>query len=129
VPSFVGGTGIGPRGQGLPTAIMPKHDTHIYCAVTATVTLCVIVPEVAVIVRFDVVGAAVMLAGDCIGEEHPVTPAKVTKSRRAKNDPRTMIDRRLKPANVSSPSGPINERLMPAGEWNKRAASCVILPS
>jgi hypothetical protein len=89
----------------------------------------VIVPEIAVIVRFDVVGAAVMLAADCIGEEHPATPARVTKSRRAKNDPRTMIDLRLKPANVRSPSGPINDRLMPAREWNKLAASCVNLRS
>jgi hypothetical protein len=104
-------------------AIMLKHDTQIYSAVTAIVTLCAIAPEVAVIVRFDVVGAAVMLVGDCIGEEHPATPASVTKSRRAKNDPRTMIDRRLRPANVSSPRGPINDRPMPAREWNKPAAS------
>jgi hypothetical protein len=47
---------------------MPERDTHIYCAVTAIVTLCVIVPEVAVIVRFDVVGAAVMLAGRLVAE-------------------------------------------------------------
>ena len=111
----------------MPTAIKLKHDAHSYCAVTAIVTLCVIVPDVAVIVRFDVVGAAVMLAGDCIGDEHPAIPTKVTKSRRAKNDPRTMIDRRLRPANVSSPSGPINERPMPAREWNKPAASWVAL--
>ena len=111
----------------MPIAVMPKRDTHIYCAVTAIVTLCVIVPEVAVIVRFDMVGAAVVLAADCIGEEHPATPTRVTKSKRAKNDPRAMIDLRLRPASVSSPSGPINERPMPAREWNKLAASWVIL--
>src|ERR1700685_2000145 len=101
---------------------MPKHDTHIYCAVTAIVTLCVIVPEVAVIVRFDVdvEGAGVMLIGDCIDEEHPGIPARATKSRRAKNNQGARIDRRFKPANVNSPIGPINERLMPAREWNKR---------
>jgi hypothetical protein len=105
---------------------MLKRDTHIYCAVTAIVTVCVIVPEVAVIVRFEVVGVGVVVTGDCIDEEHPVTPASVIKSRRAKSDPRTMIDRRLRPANVSSPSGPINERLMPAREWNKRPVLWVI---
>jgi hypothetical protein len=115
----------------LPIAIMAKRDAYLYCAFTAIVTLCVIVPEVAVIVRFDVdvEDVASMLAADCIGEEHPATPARVTKSRRAKNDSRTMIDLRLKPANASNPSGPINERLMPAREWNKLAPSCIILRS
>lgn len=115
----------------LPTAIKPKRDAHNYCAVTAIVTLCVIVPEVAVIVRFDVVGVVVaaMLAGDSCDEEHPAIPARATTNRRRKNDPRAMIDRRLRPAKASSPIGPMNERLMPAGEWNRLATLWVALRS
>jgi hypothetical protein len=102
---------------------MPKRDTHTYCAVTATVTLCVIDPEVAVIVRFDApdVGAVVMLDGDCCDEEQPAIPAKVTKNSSAKNDPRARTERRFRPANDSNPIGPIKERLTPAGEWKKPA--------
>jgi len=107
----------------LPTAIMLKRDTPFYCAVTAIVTLCVIDPEVAVIVRFDAVGvgAGVMLDSDCCDEEHPAIPARVTKNRRAKNDPRARSERRFRPANDSNPIGPIKGRLMPAGEWKKPA--------
>ena len=79
-----------------------------------------IAPEVAVIVTFDVTfdvtGAAAMLAADCDDAPQPVIPAAATKSRIAKNDPRARADLRFRPANVSSPTGPINERVTPVGE-------------
>ena len=101
---------------------MLKRETYIYCAVTAIVTLCEIVPDVAVMVRFEVVGVGVMLAADFCDEEHPAIPARATKRSAAKNDPRTSSARRFRPAKARSPIGAINERVMPAGEWNKWTA-------
>ena len=75
-----------------------------------------IAPEVAAIVTLEVAGAAVMLAADCVDAPQPVIPAAATRSSRAKSDPRARTDLRLRPANVSSPNGPINERVTPARE-------------
>ena len=86
------------------------------------VTLCETAPEVAVMVTCDIVGVGVgaMDAADC-PEEHPESVPAAT-SRSASSDPRTRPDRidlRFRPANVSSPTGPINARVTPAGEWNR----------
>ena len=90
-------------------------------------TLCVIDPEVALMVSCvtcGVTGAAVIAAAGC--EEQPVIAAAVTPSKRARSDPRTRAERkdlRLRPANVSSPTGPMKASVMPTGEWNRWTAA------
>jgi hypothetical protein len=91
-----------------------------YCAVKVTITLCVIDPEIALTVTCIVAGAAGVVVAACCGvadEEQPVIVVATT-SRRAKRDP-ARIDLRFRPANASSPTGPMNARVRPVRDWNK----------
>jgi len=81
-------------------------------------TLCVIDPEIALTVICVVAGAAAVVVAGAVDEEQPLI-AVATTSRRAKSDPPARIDLRFRPANASSPSGPMNARVMPTVDWNK----------
>jgi hypothetical protein len=84
-------------------------------------TLCVIAPEIALTVTLVVAGAAgvVAAAWGAADDEQPVIAAVATTSRRAKSDPPARIDLRFRPANANSPTGPMNARVRPTGDWNK----------
>jgi hypothetical protein len=84
-------------------------------------TLCVIAPETALTVTCVVAGAAgvVAAAWGAADDEQPVIPAVATTSRRAKIDPPARIDLRFRPAKANSPTGPMNARVRPTGDWNK----------
>jgi hypothetical protein len=81
-------------------------------------TLCVIDPEIALTVTCVVAGAAGIVVDGAVDEEQPVI-AVTTTSRRAKSNPLARIDLRLKPANASSPTGPMNARVRPVRDWSK----------
>lgn len=80
-------------------------------------TLCVIDPETALTVTWVVLGVGGVVAG-AVDEEQPVIAA-ATVSRRAKSEPPARIDLRFRPANASSPTGPMNAKVRPVREWNK----------
>jgi hypothetical protein len=82
-------------------------------------TLCVIAPEIALTVTCVVAGAAGIVVAGAVDEEQPVIAAVDTTSRRAKSDPPARVDLRFRPANASSPNGPMNARVKPTGDWNK----------
>jgi hypothetical protein len=81
-------------------------------------TLCVIDPEIALTVTCVVAGAAAVVVAGAVDEEQPLI-AVATTSRRAKSDPPARIDLRFMPANANGPTGPMNARVRPAGDWNK----------
>jgi hypothetical protein len=84
-------------------------------------TLCVIDPEIALTVTWVVAGAAGVVLAACCGAvdvEQPVIAVAATSSR-AKSDPPARIDLRFRPANASSPTGPMNARVSPVRDWNR----------
>jgi len=110
------------QNQGLPLSSPWLTRNLSYCTVKVTMTLCVIAPEIALTVTCVVAGAAGVVLTACCGdvdEEQPVIVAVATTNRRAKSDPRARIDLRLRPANASSPAGPMNARVRPGRNWNK----------
>ena len=98
-----------------------RWELSSYCTVKVTMTLCVIAPEIALTVTCVVAGAAgvVAAAWGAADDEQPVIAAVATTSRRAKRDPPARIDLRFRPANASSPTGPMNARVRPVRDWNK----------
>ena len=92
-----------------------------YCTVKVTITGTVIAPETALIVTCVVEGPeAVVLAAACgvVDAEQPMIAVAAISSR-AKSDPPARIDLRLRPANASSPTGPINARVRLVRDRNK----------
>jgi hypothetical protein len=71
---------------------------------------------------FTVTGIAAGVVLACCGvvdEEQPVIAAVVTTSRRARRDPLRGSIYASKPANATSPAGPMNVRVKPARDRNK----------
>jgi hypothetical protein len=81
-------------------------------------TLCVIDPETALTVTWVVLGVGGVVVAGAVDEEQPVI-AVATISRRAKSEPPARIDLRFRPANASSPTGPMNARVRPVRDRNK----------
>jgi len=82
------------------------------------VTLCVIDPDVALIVTCDVVAAGGVELLPCCGpeDEQPVIATEDSTSNNATSEPRATSDLRFIPTNASNPNGPTKASVIPALE-------------
>ena len=83
-----------------------------YWTVTATTAVCVILPDVAVMVTFDVAGAAAVPAMLADDEQPTIKPEKATRTARTPRM-RRLLKRLLRSSASSDPKGSISAEAMP----------------